>query len=63
MAFSSFADFIEMSGHGIFVWPAYGITALMVIYLLLAPVRRSRRLMAVQRGQLRREQALEERCP
>ena len=31
--------FFEMGGYGIFVWPAFGITAIVLIGLLLASLR------------------------
>lgn len=36
--FESIADFIAMNGHGPFVWSAYGITFIALIYLLVSPV-------------------------
>ena len=31
MAFSSFAAFVAMGGHGPYVWAAWGVTALLMI--------------------------------
>ncbi len=40
------ADFLAMGGYGAFVWPAYGITAAVMIGLLAASLRRLRRTRA-----------------
>jgi heme exporter protein D len=32
-------QFIEMGGYGAFVWPAYGLAALVLVGLLLATLR------------------------
>jgi heme exporter protein D len=36
--------FFAMGGYGAFVWPAYGVTALVMIWLLVASLARLRRL-------------------
>ncbi len=46
MAFASFAELIAMDGHGGFVWSAWGISAAVLIALVLLPLRRHRRLLA-----------------
>jgi len=57
MYFDSLQAALAMDGHGVFVWPAYGLTALVLAMLVLAPWRRRRRLLLQIRGQVRREQA------
>ncbi|WP_040482108.1 heme exporter protein CcmD [Luminiphilus syltensis] len=42
MYFDSLTDALQMAGHGAFVWSAYGITLLVVVYLVWAPLVRSR---------------------
>lgn len=42
--FESVSAFLDMGGHGLFVWSAYGITIAIMLWLLLAPVARSRTL-------------------
>lgn len=51
--FESFADFMTMSGHGPYVWACYGITFLIVSYLLVSPVRQK----AALKRQLQRQYA------
>ncbi len=38
--------FLDMGGHGGFVWPAYGLTALVLIALLVTSLRALRRRQA-----------------
>ena len=59
MQFDSLAAALAMSGHGGYVWSVYLIAALVVVFLLLGPVLRSRRIMSQRRGQLRRERAVQ----
>ena len=41
MSFQSFNEFLAMGGHGLYVWLAYGTTALVVLANVLG-VRRAR---------------------
>ena len=34
------SDFLAMGGYGGFVWPAFGLTALVMVWLLVASLRR-----------------------
>lgn len=56
MQFDSISAALTMDGHGGYVWAVALVTLWMVVYLLLAPVLRSRRFMQEQRGVLRRAQ-------
>lgn len=38
-----------MSGHGPYVWACYGITFVVLLYLVLRPIRRRRRFIHRQR--------------
>ncbi len=53
MSFSSWSAFFAMGGYARFVWPAYGITFVVLAAVMLAPVLRHRKL---QRALARREQ-------
>lgn len=44
-----------MNGHGAFVWAAYAISLLVLIGLLAAPLRRTRRFMREEQRRLRRD--------
>ena len=39
--------FLAMGGYGAFVWPAFGVTALVMVWLLAASLRR---LLALERA-------------
>ena len=54
MYFDSLESLLAMEGHGLFVWSAYLVTAAVVAYLLLSPVRRRRRLLRELAGVARR---------
>lgn len=47
--FESFADFMAMSGHGAFVWAAYGITFIALMYLLVSPILQKDTFMTQQK--------------
>lgn len=36
------SEFVAMGGHGIYIWPAYGIAAVVMIAFALTTVRRLR---------------------
>ena len=46
MYFSSWTDFLNMDGHGLYVWSAYGIALIVISYNIIAPVRHKQRLKA-----------------
>jgi len=59
MSFDSFADFIAMGGHGLFVWSAYAITLAVFLGNLVHPIVGRRRFFQTQKQVLRREEARE----
>jgi heme exporter protein D len=54
MYFDSFEALLHMEGHGPYVWAAYLITLLVIMFILLAPLRRQRRFLRQMAGELRR---------
>lgn len=62
--FDSLGDFLAMAGHGPYVWTAYGVSAVLLIWLLLRPFKQRRELFrqlardfdrqVQQRGQARK---------
>ena len=52
MFFDDLASAWYMDGHGVFVWSAYGVTAMVVLYLLLAPIRRNGQQITAIRADL-----------
>jgi len=54
MEFNSFAEFIAMGKHGLYIWLSYGITAVIMSVTVVQPILRRRRLMKEQAQRLRR---------
>ena len=46
MQWSSAAEFFAMGGYGLYIWGAYGVTALVIAFELIALVQRRRALRA-----------------
>jgi heme exporter protein D len=57
MQFETLGAALDMNGHGGYVWSVYLIALLIVVFLIVGPVLRSRRIKLERRGQLRREEA------
>ena len=55
MSFDTFADFLAMGRHGLYVWSAYGICLLVVIVNIAVPVLGRRRYLQEEARRLRRE--------
>lgn len=55
MEFNSFAEFLAMGRHGLYVWLSYGITAVIILINVILPLMQRRRLLKEQRQRLRRE--------
>lgn len=59
MQFDSLAAALSMDGHGSYVWFIYVSAALVVAWMLITPVLRSRRALARTRGHIRRERNIQ----
>ena len=57
MYFDSVADALTMGGHGAFVWGAYGISFVIIFFVLLRPVMSIRTLNANIRQEAARKQS------
>ncbi len=57
MYFDSFAEFIQMGKHGVYVWSAYGISALLICVNLWLALRSQQQAREQVARQLRREQS------
>lgn len=55
MAFESFADFLAMGKHAPYVWSAYGITFLIVLWNVCQPIFMRQRLLKEQKAAMKRE--------
>ena len=49
MSFDSISAFIEMGGHGVYVWAAYGITLLTIVANLVWPRIERRRFVDMEK--------------
>ena len=63
MYFESFVDLVAMGGHGLYVWLAYGVTVVALVYLLLAPIvlqaTQLKRIASASRQQQARKQTVQ----
>lgn len=55
--FETLMEFWVMKGHGPFVWSAYAITLIALIYLIWAPIKRKNTLLT----QIKKRRALAQR--
>jgi|TARA_Y100001951_G_scaffold34365_1_gene27084 heme exporter protein D len=55
--FSSFADFIAMGNHGVYVWTSYGISLAVLILNVALPALARRRYLQDEARRLRREES------
>ncbi|WP_417596804.1 heme exporter protein CcmD [Oceanospirillum sp.] len=56
MYFDSFSEFLNMGGHGLYVWMAYGLSAVLLVINVVLPIMHKRQLIKEQMRKLRREQ-------
>jgi len=57
MSFASFGDFLAMGHHGLYVWSAYGICAVVVLWNLAVPLLARRRYLQEEARRMRREKS------
>lgn len=57
MYFETFDAFLAMGKHGLYVWTAYGIGALVLALNVAVPILNKRKVLAKQQARLRRERA------
>lgn len=57
MSFHSFSAFIAMGGHGQFVWSAYGIALVIIVFNYVRPIMLKKRNLAQIRKQVASEEA------
>jgi heme exporter protein D len=60
---SQFSDFIQMGGHGVFVWSCYGLTLLILGMNIIRPLQLQRRLVQVKRRALAQEGGADAQIP
>lgn len=59
MSFNTVSEFVQMGGHGLYVWTSYGIALIVLGYNILNPMVNRRNFMKMQKQNLRRELARE----
>lgn len=57
MYFDSIGEFIEMGGHGLYVWSAYAVAAAVFAWNVAAPLLQRRGFLRQQARRLRRERS------
>ncbi|GAB3468628.1 heme exporter protein CcmD [Azotobacter salinestris] len=57
MSFSSFAEFVAMGNHGLYVWSAYGISLVVLVINVAGPLLARRRYLQEEARRLRREES------
>ncbi|MBR9868170.1 heme exporter protein CcmD [uncultured Amphritea sp.] len=57
MSFESFADFIDMGGHGLYVWMSYAIALVVIVMNIVNPLMQKRQIFTEQARRLRREKS------
>ncbi len=55
MYFQSLDAILHMDGHGAFVWSAYLISAVVILFILGSPGRRRRRFLKQLAGEAKRQ--------
>lgn len=63
MSFDSLQAFIEMDGHGGYVWSCYALALGVVVFIIGSPLRRRRRFLAEQVSRLKRSGAERANAP
>lgn len=56
MEFSTLNEFIEMGGHGFYVWLSYGLTAIVILFNVIRPLRQRSQLVRQLQQQNKRNQ-------
>ncbi|TLX55462.1 heme exporter protein CcmD [Stutzerimonas nosocomialis] len=56
MNFSSFAEFVAMGNHGVYVWSSYGISLAVLALNVALPLLARRRHLQDEARRLRREE-------
>jgi heme exporter protein D len=57
MSFNSFAEFLQMGEHGVFVWSCYGLTLVVLLANILRPLQLKSAVLRGRRQALVREKA------
>ena len=58
MSFDSLSAFIDMGGHGFYVWSAYAITVIVLGYNIVRPILMRKNIIRSQKQLLLQEEQL-----
>lgn len=58
MAFSSVGDFLAMGGYGFYVWLAYSVSFLALIFLVLSTINRRNKIVKTVKQRALRQQRI-----
>ena len=61
MYFASFADLINMNGHGFYVWLAFSFSVFWLGYLLIKPLLKKNKILQEIRAQISIEESRQEK--
>ena len=56
MSFDNFSAFLNMGGHGPYVWSAYAITVVVLTYNIIKPVFMRKNIIRSQKQLLKQEE-------
>ena len=56
MSFDSFSAFVDMGGHGLYVWSAYAITVVVLGYNIVKPMLMRKNIIRSQKQLLKQEE-------
>lgn len=57
MAFDTLSEFINMGGHGFYVWLSYAIGAVVILFNVMSPILYRKKLVKENQRRLRREKS------
>ena len=63
MHFDSFAEFIDMGGHGVFVWSCYAIVLVALVANIIRPLQVTRKFQVLQKRALIQQGYQSEKSP
>lgn len=60
MFFTSWQDFFNMGGYGLYVWLSYGISFIAVLWLVISSIREKNLILQELKHEALREQRLQQ---
>ncbi len=63
MFFESFSAFVDMGGHGFYVWVSYLLALVLFVFNVVVPVLGKKQYLKEQQRRIRREQQMKTSSP